>query len=95
VEVRVKLVVVHKHCAVRYDRRAREYKISKTTGVTVLVWSKTLHRYVKSDRSVLEVACPCHDCKARIGKPCTTGGQHHGWTHYQRRRAATTKRTSK
>lgn len=61
----MKLVLVRKHCAVRYDRRAREYVVSKAGGVTVLVWSKAYRRYVKGDRSILEVACP--DCGRRRG----------------------------
>lgn len=89
----MKLVVVRKHCEVRYDRRAREYKISRTTGVTVLVWSRDHHRYVRGDRSIVEVACPV--CGSRRGLPCQGGADgspkrsYHGWTHHQRRRAAT------
>lgn len=87
----MKLVRVLKHCSVRFDRRAGEHRLSRTDGVTVLVWKKSLGRYVLGHRSILEAACPV--CRARRGLPCRGGadgrGDPHGWTHWQRRRAAT------
>lgn len=86
----MKLVVVRKHCTVRYDRRTREYRLSKTGGTTVLVWSKAYQRYVLGHRCIVEVGCPF--CGSRRGVPCKSRGQYHGWTHHLRRLAAMAQR---
>ena len=58
----------------------------RTGGFVFVGVPDQVGRYLRTDRSVVLVACP--QCRAMIGEPCKAGMRHEGYTgttHYMRR----------